>query len=136
MITATSIFVNSVFCDSNVVVSADFVSPLEMLIELLLSVVNRPNHSVDRQVRVIGCECLRELEIACPCLLSEIGVHLWSLCQNERTHSCQSYALLLATVVNNVATLKCNVSFSSSAMLVPFSVPRFLVDESVKDGFF
>ncbi|XP_059292084.1 uncharacterized protein LOC132045515 isoform X1 [Lycium ferocissimum] len=135
LITSTSIFINSVSYTDNCV---DFscVSPLEGLIELLLTIINRPNHSVDRQTRLIACECLRELEIAFPCLLSEIGSHLWSLCQNERTHAGQSYALLLLTVVYNIARFKPVVSFSNFSTLVPFSVPRFLVDENGKDGSF
>ncbi|KAK4725402.1 hypothetical protein R3W88_028181 [Solanum pinnatisectum] len=135
LISSTSIFVNYVSYTSNYLDSS-FVTPLESLIELLLTIINRPNHSVDRQTRSIACECLRELETAFPCLLSEIGSHLWSLCQNERTHAAQSYALLLSTVVHNIARLKPTVSFSNSSTLVPFTVPRFLVDESVKNGHF
>lgn len=129
LISSTSIFINSVNYDSNFLYPS-FIS----FIELLLTIINRPNHSVDRQTRAIGCECLRELETAFPCLLSEIGSHLWSLCQSERTHACQSYVLLLATVVNNVARLKRSVSFSNSSTLVPFTVPGFLVDDNGKDG--
>ncbi|KAL8105551.1 hypothetical protein AgCh_029370 [Apium graveolens] len=76
--------------------SGAFVKQLEGLIELLFSVINRPNHSVDRQTRAVGCECLRKLERACPCLLSQVAGNLWSLCQSERTHAAQSYVLLLA----------------------------------------
>ncbi|KAJ8534203.1 hypothetical protein K7X08_007527 [Anisodus acutangulus] len=135
LISSTSIFINSVNYTYNCVDSS-LITPLEGLIELLLTIINRPNHSVDRQTRSIGCECLRELEIAFPCLLSEIGSHLWSLCQNERTHASQSYALLLATVVYSIVRLKPNVSFINSSMLVPFTVPRFLVDENGKNGHF
>ncbi|XP_016460634.2 uncharacterized protein LOC107784083 [Nicotiana tabacum] len=136
LISSTSIFINSVSFPLNSV-NSSFITPFESLIELLLTIINRPNHSVDRQTRSIACECLRELEIAFPCLLCEIGSHLWSLCQSERTHAGQSYVLLLVTVVYNIVKLKPHVSFSnSSSTLVPFSVPRFLVDESCKDEVF
>ncbi|PON67991.1 AP-5 complex subunit beta-like protein [Trema orientale] len=101
---------------------------LEGLVELLLTVVNRPNHGPDRQIRVVGCECLRELEQAYPCLLSEIAGHLWSLCQNERTHACQSYILLFTSVVHNIVAQKLSVSIlGNSVPLVPFSVPQVLM---------
>lgn len=77
---------------------SQFVKHLEELIELLLNVINRPNHGVDRQTRAVACECLRELERACPSLLSEIAGNLWGLSQSERTHAAQSYVLLLAQV--------------------------------------
>ncbi|GAB4842826.1 hypothetical protein Ancab_012803 [Ancistrocladus abbreviatus] len=68
---------------------------LEGLLGILLTIVNRPNHGIDRQVRAVACECLRELEREYPCLLGEIVGHLWALCQSERTHASQSYLLLL-----------------------------------------
>ena len=52
---------------------------LEILVELLLNVVNRPNFEPDRQTRAIACECLRELERSYPCLLADIVGHLWSV---------------------------------------------------------
>ena len=104
------------------------VSVLEGLVELMLTVVNRPNHGPDRQIRAVACECLRELEQAYPCLLSEIAGHLWSLCQNERTHACQRYILLFTSVVHNIVAQKLNVSIlSNSIPLVPFSVPQVLL---------
>ncbi|KAI7994797.1 AP-5 complex subunit beta-1 [Camellia lanceoleosa] len=101
---------------------------LESLTELLLMVVNRPNHGPDRQTRSVACECLRELERAYPCLLSEIVGNLWGLCQSERTHASQSYVLLLTSVIHGIVMLKPNVSIlNSSIPLVPFNVPQFLV---------
>ncbi|XP_071705007.1 uncharacterized protein [Rutidosis leptorrhynchoides] len=107
-----------------------FVSQLEGLIEVLLSVVNRPNHGVDRQLRGTACECLRELEIECPSLLSETVAHLWGLCQSEKTHVAQSYVLMLANVVNGIVITKVNVSIlSTSIPLIPFNVPQFLIGD-------
>ncbi|KAA0067550.1 AP-5 complex subunit beta-1 [Cucumis melo var. makuwa] len=97
----------------------------ESLTELLLTVVNRPNHGIDRQARAIACECLRELEKAYPCLLSHVVGHLWSLCQSERTHSSQSYILLFTTVISNIVAQRSSVSIlSTSIPLVPFNVPQ------------
>ncbi|KAK3033612.1 hypothetical protein RJ639_032898 [Escallonia herrerae] len=104
---------------------------LESLIELLLTVINRPNHGLDRQTRGVACECLRELERAFPCLLSEIAGHLWVLCQSERTHVAQSYVLLLAGVVHSIAMGKANVSILNTSLpLVPFNFPQFLLGEN------
>nr|XP_043607267.1 uncharacterized protein LOC122579214 [Erigeron canadensis] len=108
-----------------------FVSQLEGLLDVLLTVVNRPNHGLDRSLRGVACECLRELESECPGLLSEIVGSLWELCQNEKTHVGQSYVLLLANVVHGIVVSKVNVSFLGTGVpLTPFSVPRFLIGES------
>ncbi|CAI0431884.1 unnamed protein product [Linum tenue] len=97
----------------------------ESLVELLLTVINRPNHGVDRQTRAIASECLRELEKCYPCLLSSIVGHLWSLCQSERTHACQCYILLFAVVVYNIVDRRLNVSITNTSVpLVPFNVPQ------------
>lgn len=98
LICVTSVFVSCVIGFDGKL-NGVFVKQLEGLIELLFSVINRPNHGVDRQTRAVSCECLRELERACPCLLSEVAGNLWSLCQSERTHAAQSYVLLLAQVL-------------------------------------
>ncbi|KAJ9183222.1 hypothetical protein P3X46_007111 [Hevea brasiliensis] len=99
----------------------------EGLAELLLTVIHRPNHGVDRQTRAIACECLRELEKSYACLLSGIAGHLWSLCQSERTHACQSYLLLFTMVVYNIVNRKLNVSvLNTSVPLVPFNVPQLI----------
>lgn len=99
--------------------------------ELLLTIVNRPNHGIDRQSRAMACECLRELEMAFPCLLSEIAAHFWALCQSERTHAAQSYVLLLAAVIYSIVVhgKDLNVSIlNASTPLIPFNVPRNLVE--------
>lgn len=98
------------------------------LVELLLTVINRPNYGLDRHIRAIACECLRELESANPCLLSEIVGHLWSLCQNERTHASQGYFLLFTSVIYNIVSQRLNVSIlNTSVPMVPFSVPQWLL---------
>jgi AP-5 complex subunit beta-1 len=100
----------------------------ETLVELLLIIVNRPNHGADRQTRAVACECLRELERFHPCLLSDIAGHLWSLCQNERTHASQSYILLFTWVIHNIVANKSSVSILNTSLpLVPFNVPQSLL---------
>ncbi|KAM0992020.1 hypothetical protein ACFX14_010456 [Malus domestica] len=69
MLSVTSVVVS---LDDNMVP----ISAVESLVELLLTVINRPNHGIDRQACALACECLREMEKARPSLLSEIGEHL------------------------------------------------------------
>ncbi|KAH9624532.1 hypothetical protein KSS87_000926 [Heliosperma pusillum] len=101
----------------------------EELVEVLLAIINRPNHGVDRQIRALACECLRELETEFPGLLVEIVGHLWGICQYERTHACQSYLLLLLEVIHNVVVCRLNVAsvFSTALPLVPFNIPSSLL---------
>uniref|UniRef100_A0A7N0UHS1 AP-5 complex subunit beta-1 n=1 Tax=Kalanchoe fedtschenkoi TaxID=63787 RepID=A0A7N0UHS1_KALFE len=113
----------------------DYLTLVESLVELLLTVVNRPNFGPDRQTRALGCECLRELERANPGLLSEIAGHLWSMCQSERTHATQSYLLLFGMVIHNVVIGKLNVSvMSTSVPLIPFNVPSWMIEEEMAVG--
>ncbi|KAL5993483.1 hypothetical protein ACLOJK_014408 [Asimina triloba] len=112
---------------------------LEGLTELLLTVINRPNHGVDRQTRAVACECLRELEKMYPCLLLEIVGHLWNLCQSERTHASQSYILLLTAVIHNLvesaAAAAVNASIlATSVPLVPFNIPQLVSSSSSSSG--
>ncbi|XP_019191374.1 PREDICTED: AP-5 complex subunit beta-1 isoform X2 [Ipomoea nil] len=133
LISTTSIFVttNANGDSGSNTISSGLVPHFEGLIELLLTIINRPNHSVDRQTRSVTCDCLRELEIAFPCLLSDVASQLWALSQSERTHAGQSYALLLATVVANIVKLKPNASFTNASMpLVPFNVPSCVIDDA------
>uniref|UniRef100_A0A7C8ZJC3 Uncharacterized protein n=1 Tax=Opuntia streptacantha TaxID=393608 RepID=A0A7C8ZJC3_OPUST len=112
------------------------VSHLESLIAILLTIINRPNHGVDRQTRAVACECLRELEREYPCLLADVVGHLWGLCQNERTHACQSYLLLLVEVIHHIVACKLNVSsvFSTAVPLVPFNVPQWVRIGGIDEG--
>ncbi|KAL6551258.1 hypothetical protein OROMI_021746 [Orobanche minor] len=124
LVSSTSIFI-TVLLDIDILISRD-------LVELLLIIVNRPNHVLDRHTRGIACECLRQLELAFPCLLYEITPHLWSLCQSERTHVSQWYVLLLSTTILNVVKLKPNDTGTASITnatipLIPFNVPQFLI---------
>ncbi|KAL3695875.1 hypothetical protein R1sor_009951 [Riccia sorocarpa] len=112
---------------------------LESLVELFLVYINRPNYTADRQLRGLACDCLRELEIAYPCLLYSCVGPLHTLCLNERTHVSQNYILLLTTIMENLsckmytARSKSNSYLpilQSAAPVVPFSVPFFLVSST------
>lgn len=123
MVSTTSIFITLI--DE---LGSHLLPPLEGLVELLLVIINRPNHSPDRQTRGIACECLRELERAYPCLLSDIAGHLWSLCQNERTHASQGYILLFTLIVHNIAIHRVNTSIlNNSIPMIPFNVPQWIL---------
>ncbi|KVH95773.1 uncharacterized protein LOC112527854 isoform X1 [Cynara cardunculus var. scolymus] len=129
LVSTTSIFILFTIdnTDDSKTPNFTYTSQLEGLIDVLLTVVNRPNHGIDRQLRGAACECLRELERECPSLLSEIAGHLWGLCQSEKTHVAQSYVLMLANVVHGIVISKVNVSMlSTSIPLTPFNVPLFL----------
>ncbi|GAB2285031.1 hypothetical protein Dimus_019487 [Dionaea muscipula] len=105
-----------------------YVPQLESLVAILLAVINRPNHGIDRHSRAVACECLRELEREYPCLLGEIAGHLWQLCQSERTHASQSYILLLLEIIRDTVVYKLNVDsiVATAIPLVPFNVPQWL----------
>ncbi|EPS71364.1 hypothetical protein M569_03391 [Genlisea aurea] len=133
LISATSIFITTVSGKKLSPAAGGGLPPLSNLVELLLTIINRPNHSVDRHTRGIACECLRQLELAFPCLLSEIAPHLWSLCQSERTHVYQWYVLLLLTAIGNIVRLKPGDSPATSianakSPLIPFDLPAYLID--------
>ncbi|KAG4985038.1 hypothetical protein AAZX31_12G026800 [Glycine max] len=123
MVSTSSILI----CASeNVVVEAQTEN---MLVELLLTVINRPNFGSDRHTRGVACECLRELERWKPGLLSDVVGHLWNLCQNERTHASQCYLLLFTSVIHNIVARKLNVSIlNTSVPMVPFNAPNCVTD--------
>lgn len=107
----------------------------ETLVEVLLGFVSRTNYAVDRHVRATACECLKELEMAHPCLLNLCVGHVFSFCQSERTHASQAYKLLFTAILHNMAcymyTGKSRLAGAHSFLsitipLVPFSVPSYL----------
>ncbi|XP_029127151.1 AP-5 complex subunit beta-1 [Cajanus cajan] len=106
-----------------------------ILVELLLTVINRPNYGSDRHTRGIACECLRELERWKPGLLSDVVGHLWSLCQNERTHASQCYLLLFTSVIHSIVARKLSVSIlNTSVPIVPFNAPQCVTDSGSGSG--
>ncbi|XP_027356487.1 AP-5 complex subunit beta-1 [Abrus precatorius] len=127
MVSVTSILI----CVSE---NAEVEAQTESVVELLLTVINRPNFGSDRHTRGIACECLRELELWKPGLLSDVVGHLWSLCQNERTHASQNYLLLFTSVIHNIITRKLSVSvLNTSVQMVPFNVPQCVKQDSDSD---
>ncbi|KAK9676486.1 hypothetical protein RND81_11G080100 [Saponaria officinalis] len=133
LVSATSILMSIVDFSSNYDDKVRVKVRVEELVEVLLAVINRPNHGIDRQIRGVACECLRELEIELPGLLIEIVGHLWEICQNERTHACQSYLLLLLEVIHDIVVCKLNIGsvFSTAVPLVPFNVPSWLMNSDI-----
>lgn len=118
-------------------------SHLETLTEILLAFISRTNYAVDRQVRATACECLKELEMAHPCLLHVCVGHVYSLCQSERTHAGQAYKLLLTAILHNMACHMYTVKSRSTGAhpflsvivpLVPFSIPSFLATYKPGEG--
>ncbi|KAK9115605.1 hypothetical protein Sjap_014552 [Stephania japonica] len=141
MVSVSSIFIVVVVDDlmmNELEMKNGFLLQFEGLVELLLTVINRPNHGVDRGTRGVACECLRELERAWPCLLSDVAGHLWGLCLSERTHAAQSYALLLTELVHDMVVVgkMGGLSFGTNVPLVPFNVPQMVlgVSSSGRDG--
>ncbi|GBG75641.1 hypothetical protein CBR_g20270 [Chara braunii] len=80
---------------------------LQSLVEVLLAIISRVNQGQDRHVRGVACECLRELELAYPCLLHNCIGHIHIFCQSEKTHVIQSYILLLTTILQHVSACLC-----------------------------
>ncbi|XP_024524086.1 AP-5 complex subunit beta-1 [Selaginella moellendorffii] len=116
---------------------------LEILVEMLLVFINRPNHSSERHLRATACECLRELEKDYPCLLHSSAGHLLALCQSERTHAGQAYTLLLTSVLRNIALymplLRSFYAGTYSILfttvpLIPFSISPFLSSVSSRSS--
>ena len=87
---------------------------------LLSSIIQRTNSYSDCYCRQMACECLRELENTYPCLLSGFvedileekdifDPHtslpsLFKLCHAERSHTSQSYTVLLLTILEHCTT--------------------------------
>ncbi|OAY82690.1 hypothetical protein ACMD2_22327 [Ananas comosus] len=102
---------------------------LQSLAETLLAVANRPNHGPDRHTRAVACECLRELELAFPLLLSDVAGHLWALAQAERTHAAQSYPPPSPPLPETSLLSSPSSILSTAAPLVPFAIPHFLFSD-------
>lgn len=113
---------------------------LEELVELFLVFINRPNYPLDRHLRGLACDSLRELEMAYPCLLYGCVGRIHFLCRLEKTHANQSYTLLLTTVMENCSTCMYTIRsrsaiylpiLQSTAPLVPFSAPFSMVSSDL-----
>ncbi|XP_077314057.1 AP-5 complex subunit beta-1 [Lithobates pipiens] len=82
----------------NCKVSLDFASSLMYLIS---DINDKKQGSSNRPVRVMACECLRELEYCYPGLLSQRLEHLYTMQQQEITSAHQSYTLLYSVALKN-----------------------------------
>ncbi|EFA83460.1 hypothetical protein PPL_03608 [Heterostelium album PN500] len=74
---------------------------VETFIDLLLDIVNKINNSSDRLLRGSACQCLLELELTYPCLLSPFIPTLLKHVQNENTHLIQCYTQLFTTILQH-----------------------------------
>lgn len=107
--------------------------PLTDFIDLLFTTIESVTNDHTRMIRVAACECLKELELNFPGLLSGKLTQLFDLCAEENSVICPQYMALAATVLHH-AVLKmitdldlekdvsCR-SFSQPGDLVPFSLP-------------
>ena len=93
-------------------------------IVLLATVIQKTNSFSDCYARQMACESLRELEMTYPCLLagfvediledkelfdqSMALPSLFKLCHAERSHTGQSYTVLLLSILEHCATHKFN----------------------------
>ena len=95
----------------------DYCEVFNAFIILLASMIQRTNSYSDSYARQMACECLRELELSYPCLLSgfveDILQHndlfdpstslpsLFKLCHAERSHTSPSYTVLLLSILEH-----------------------------------
>ena len=75
---------------------------IEVFMEYLLDVVSKTNKSVDRNLRSIAAECLSEMELAYPLLLSENMVLISNLAEQEITHSFESLMSLSSIIIKQI----------------------------------
>ncbi|XP_018408120.1 PREDICTED: AP-5 complex subunit beta-1 [Nanorana parkeri] len=86
----------------NCKVAQDFAS---LLTHLISDINDKKQGSSNRPVRVMACECLRELECCYPGLLSQRLEHLYTMQQQEMTSAHQSYTLLYSVTLKNAVQI-------------------------------
>ncbi len=64
-----------------------------------------------------ACDCLKELELTYPHLLTKSLGHIFSFCQTEYTHASQSYHSLLSTIFFNTTSILFEEQASSQSHL-------------------
>ncbi|KAK7496868.1 hypothetical protein BaRGS_00011848 [Batillaria attramentaria] len=69
---------------------------------MLWEIVGRVNDVGTRRLRSCGCQCLRQLEMWSPRLLSRHKDRIMQIVREERTGVFQDYAALLSTVLSNL----------------------------------
>lgn len=70
-------------------------------IGVLFDVVEKVKTDFNRLLKAMACECLRELEMAFPGLLTMKVGHFYGMSQAENSHIHQNYMVLFATVLEN-----------------------------------
>jgi AP-5 complex subunit beta-1 len=90
----------SILIEMEAVVEGDYL--LSELVQILSEVVEKvETESYHHLVRATACDCLREIELAFPGILSSKLGHFYALSQAENSHIFQHYLLLLSTVLDH-----------------------------------
>ncbi|XP_069466988.1 AP-5 complex subunit beta-1 [Ambystoma mexicanum] len=74
---------------------------VSLLMQIIADLNDKKLGSIYRALRIMACECLRELENCYPGLLSQRLELLYSMQQQEITHAHQSYTLLYSVALKN-----------------------------------
>lgn len=69
----------------------------ESFVEVLFDIISHINSPADRVLRAAACDCLRELALTYPKLLTKSLGHLYNFCQQEVSHAVQSYLGLFSS---------------------------------------
>eukprot|EP00002_Diphylleia_rotans_P034953 TRINITY_DN7573_c0_g1_i1.p1 TRINITY_DN7573_c0_g1~~TRINITY_DN7573_c0_g1_i1.p1 ORF type:complete len:944 (+),score=176.78 TRINITY_DN7573_c0_g1_i1:62-2893(+) len=127
LVTVTTILIEFDALDNHRILFQNFIS-------LLIDIVREANSSHNRYLRSQACDCLREIELAYPGLLSASLGHLYPICQIESTNALQSYFMLLTTLMENTVLKKALQTdhqlglptsiFSAKEALTPFVISK------------
>lgn len=106
---------------------------LEIFVEVLLDVISKVNKSNDRNLRAVAAECLSEIELANPLVLSEKLFQLANIAEQELTHSFESYMQLTLVTLKHLSIsfgngckreeLTAKTISNQKKKLLPFQVP-------------
>ncbi|XP_077998184.1 AP-5 complex subunit beta-1-like isoform X1 [Glandiceps talaboti] len=69
--------------------------------DFLLNMISKINDGFNRNLRRIACECLKEIEMTYPGILTRKLEHVYAMSQLENTFIAQSYTSLFVTVLKN-----------------------------------
>ncbi|XP_068096661.1 AP-5 complex subunit beta-1 [Hyperolius riggenbachi] len=86
----------------NFKVAQDFAS---LLMHLISDINDKKQGSSNRPIRVTACECLKELELCYPGLLSQRLEQLYTMQQQELSGAHQSYTILYSVALKNAVQI-------------------------------
>ena len=75
------------------------------MVDTLLTCIGRVNQASDMLLRRTACQCLQELELCRPGLLSRKLGHLYEMCTAERGFVSEAYLVLFATCLRHASVL-------------------------------